>query len=81
MAVNVLCLFLAVPWVGLWSVMVTFPCHTHLLLRYVIEHMLEFLKYGVFCHSLIEGNSVYPGEIVGNATFSSASALFAKYHF
>ena len=29
--VSVLCLFLAVPWVGLWSVIVAFPGHTHLL--------------------------------------------------
>ena len=27
----VLCLFLTVPWVGLWSVIVAFPGHTHLL--------------------------------------------------
>ena len=25
------CLFLAVPWVGLWSMIVAFPGHTHLL--------------------------------------------------
>ena len=29
-AIRAMCLFLAVPWVGLWSV-VTFPSHTHLL--------------------------------------------------
>ena len=30
-AVCVLCLFLAVPWVGLWSVSVAFPGHTPVL--------------------------------------------------
>ena len=29
-AVSVPCLFFAVPWVGLWSVIVTIPGHTHL---------------------------------------------------
>ena len=31
MAVSVLCLFLIVPWVGLWSVIVPFPGHARLL--------------------------------------------------
>ena len=31
-AVCVLCLFLAVTWVGLQSVILSFPGHTHLLL-------------------------------------------------
>ena len=31
MAVSVLYLFLAVPWVGLWSVIVAFPGHTPFL--------------------------------------------------
>ena len=31
LAVIVLCLFLAVPWAGLWFVIVTFPGRTHLL--------------------------------------------------
>ena len=30
--INVLCLFLTVPWVGLQYVIVVFPDHTHLLL-------------------------------------------------
>ena len=30
-AVSVLCLFLTVPWNDLWSVIVAFPGHTHLL--------------------------------------------------
>ena len=30
-AVDVLRLFLTVPWVGLWCVIVVFPDHTHLL--------------------------------------------------
>ena len=30
--INVLWLFLTVPWVGLWCVIVVFPDHTHLLL-------------------------------------------------
>ena len=30
-AVSIVCLFLAVPWVGLWYVLVAFPGHTHLL--------------------------------------------------
>ena len=29
--VSVLCHVLAVPWIGLWSVIVAFPSHTHLL--------------------------------------------------
>ena len=29
--IRVLCLFLAVPWVGLWSGVVAFPCQTRLL--------------------------------------------------
>ena len=29
-AVSVPCLFFAVPWVGLWSVIVIIPGHTHL---------------------------------------------------
>ena len=29
-AVIVLCLFLTVPWVSLWCVIIAFPCHTHL---------------------------------------------------
>ena len=33
MAVSVLCLFLTVPWIGLQSVIVTFPGNTHLLLE------------------------------------------------
>ena len=33
-AVVVLCLFLAMPWVGLWRVTVAFPSHTHLLLEW-----------------------------------------------
>ena len=28
---HVLCLFLTVQWVGLWSMIVAFPGHTHLL--------------------------------------------------
>ena len=31
MTVDVLCLFLKVPWVGLWYVLVVFPDYTHLL--------------------------------------------------
>ena len=31
--VNVLCLFLTVPWVGLQFVFVVFPDHTHLLFQ------------------------------------------------
>ena len=30
---TVLCLFLAVAWVGLWSVIVAFPCQTQLPLK------------------------------------------------
>ena len=29
-AVSVLCLFLAVPWVGLWSLLEAYPGHSHL---------------------------------------------------
>ena len=29
--ISVLCLFLGVPWVGLFAVIVSFPGHTHLL--------------------------------------------------
>ena len=35
-AVIVLCLFLTVSWVGLWSVIVAFPKHTHLLLDFLM---------------------------------------------
>ena len=34
--VCILCLFLAVPCVGLWSVIVAFPGHTHLLFEIIL---------------------------------------------
>ena len=33
MSIIVPCLFLLVPWVGLWCVIVAFPSHTHLLFQ------------------------------------------------
>ena len=42
MAVYVLCLFLMVPWIGLRSVIVAFPGHTHLWGKHI------FLIY-LFC--------------------------------
>ena len=33
-AYCVSCLFFVVPWVGMWSVIVAFPGHTHLLFQY-----------------------------------------------
>ena len=36
-AVCVLCLFLMVPWVGLQSLMVSFPDHTHLFLENIAK--------------------------------------------
>ena len=44
-AVCVMCLFLMVPWVGLQSVIVTFPGHTHLFVSILVLHSLNmFLK-------------------------------------
>ena len=37
---NVLCLFLTVPWVGLQYVIVVFPDHTHLLFE-MVSHSLQ----------------------------------------
>ena len=36
--ISVLWLFLAVPWVGLWCVIVVFPDHTHSL--FFLSHMV-----------------------------------------
>ena len=42
MAVIVLCFFLVVQWVGLWSEIVAFLCYTHLLLESVTVKTLTF---------------------------------------
>ena len=42
--VNVLCLFLKVSWVGLQSVIVVFPDHTHLLFHYRSTRSVEIAK-------------------------------------
>ena len=60
-AVSVLCLFLTVPWVGLWSVIVVFLGHTHLLtpwslltswcfnsLRLVIVYFFILVLYNLY---------------------------------
>ena len=39
MAVSVLCLFLALPWVGLWPVIVVFPGHTHLFMENRVDKL------------------------------------------
>ena len=39
-----MCLFLTVPWVGLQCVIVVFPDHTHLLLRYSFCVHLDLLE-------------------------------------
>ena len=41
--INVLWLFLTVPWVGLQCVIVVFPDHTHLHFDIVISHLVEFI--------------------------------------
>ena len=38
-AFIVVCICLAVPWVGLWSVIVTFPGHTHLRFQEILCHV------------------------------------------
>ena len=43
---NVLWLFLMVPWVGLQCVIVVFPDHTHLLFKDTVDH-LWILKFGL----------------------------------
>ena len=40
--INVLWLFLVVPWVGLWCVIEVFPDHTHLF--YAIHHNRETIN-------------------------------------
>ena len=40
-AVCVLCLFLVVPWVGLQSVIVAFPVHTHFLVKWFSENKTD----------------------------------------
>ena len=48
MAVSVLCLFLAVPWVGLLSVVVKFTGHNHML----VYIMSEYLDYLLTCQTV-----------------------------
>ena len=40
---GALCLFLAVPWVGLYYVVVAFPGHIHLLLGIIFKPVLFYL--------------------------------------
>ena len=42
MAVSVLCLFLMVPWVGMWSLIVAFPGHTHMFFDYCHGKVMSF---------------------------------------
>ena len=59
-AIYVLCLFLSVPFDGLWFKIVAFPGHTHLLYLVVrfsectsnalVMTLIQFLASGVFCH-------------------------------
>ena len=39
--INVLCLFLTVPWVGLQCVILVFPDHTHLLTVYLKKQVTD----------------------------------------
>ena len=41
----VLCLFLVVPWVGLWYLIVTFPHHIHLLLAIQLSKFINRRSY------------------------------------
>ena len=54
MAVSVLWLFVAVPWVGLWCVIVVFPDHTYLLfctkIRFILISLNVVEKHGP-CYS------------------------------
>ena len=50
---NVLCLFLAVPWVGLWCVIVVFPVHTHLLFYLLFNRLPTFCGGPVFVFVLL----------------------------
>ena len=45
-AVDVLWLFLAVPWVGLQCVIVAFPDHTHFLIRQLLQELPDL---GLLC--------------------------------
>ena len=49
MTVSALCLFLAVPWVGLQRVIVVFPDYTHLLFVSAIKfsRLTEYVKWTV----------------------------------
>ena len=47
--VNILCLFLAVPWVGLRCVLVVFPDHTHLLYENRLLFSLNDNACSQFC--------------------------------
>ena len=48
LTVNVLRLFLTVPWIGLQSVIVAFPDHTHLISNYVRYMRYLFVKVTLF---------------------------------
>ena len=57
-AISVLCLFLAVSWAGLWSVIVAFPGHTHLHFNHVpmkwglklsSERSMGFIYFHTLC--------------------------------
>ena len=45
MAINALCLFLAVPWINLWCMFLTFPGHEHLFLHYeVLAQLFQWFQ-------------------------------------
>ena len=43
MAVIILCLFIAVPWVGLWSLTVTFADNIHLYFYKALQHVPYYI--------------------------------------
>ena len=57
-AVDVLCIFLMVPWVGLHFVIVTFPGHTHLHYERVVglvhQLFIKTVLSGGFCKNFIK---------------------------
>ena len=48
--VDVLQLFLTVPWVGLQFAIVVFPDHTYFLLYFILRVLISYTNYFVFEH-------------------------------
>ena len=61
MAVSFLCLFLAVPWDGLWSVTVAFPGHTHLLSHDTVKPVPGRIAQSVTCLATDASLTADPG--------------------